>query len=54
MGYIREETIGNFTDEELLQMVKDGLDELSIAYEEKPGGLGNFLRLDPAEIYIKE
>lgn len=49
MAYIREETLDNFTEEELLQMFKDSLDELGIAYEEGPGDWGDFLRLDPAD-----
>lgn len=49
MAYIREETIGRFTDEELLQMFKESLDELGIAYEEGPGDWSGFLGLDPAD-----
>lgn len=46
MVYIRKETIGNFTEAELLQMVKENLDELGIAYEEKAGGFGGNFFLD--------
>ena len=47
MAYIREETVGSFTEAELLKMVKENLEKLGIAYEEKPGGFdGNFF-LDP-------
>lgn len=46
MAYIRKETIGNFTEAELLQMVKENLDELGIAYEEKAGGFGDNFFLD--------
>lgn len=48
MAYIRKETVGNFTKAELLQMVKENLDELGIAYEEKPGGFGGNFFLDPS------
>lgn len=44
---IREDNLDKFTDEELIQMVKESMDELGIAYEEGPGGWGNFLPLDP-------
>lgn len=47
MAYVRKETVGNFSEEELLQMVKDSLEELGIAYEEKPGGFGEGPFLDP-------
>lgn len=47
MAYIREETVGRFTKEELLQLVKNNLDELGIPYEEKPGGFGPGRLLDP-------
>lgn len=47
MANIRKETVGSFTEADLLKMVKENLDELGIAYEEKPGGFdGNFF-LDP-------
>lgn len=48
MDFIREEAIGNFTREELIKMVKDCLEELKIAYEEKPGGFGGLIELDPS------
>lgn len=50
MAYVREETLDKFTDEELLQIVKKNLDDLGIAYEEGPGGFGDFLPLDPADV----
>lgn len=49
MAYVREETLDKFTDEELLEMVKKNLDDLGIAYEERPGGFGAFLPLDPSD-----
>lgn len=48
MSYIRKSVVDTLTDEELLQMVKSGLDELGIPYEEKPGGFGPDLMLDPS------
>ena len=48
MTYIREETVGSFTEAELLKMVKENLDKLGIAYEEKPGGFGGSFFLDPS------
>lgn len=50
MAYVREETLDKFTDEELLQIVKKNLDDLGIAYEEGPGGFGDFLPLNPADV----
>ena len=50
MAYVREETLDRFTGEELLQIVKKNLDALGIDYEENPGGFGDFLPLDPADI----
>lgn len=50
MGYVCEETLDRFTDEELLQIVKKNLDALGIDYEERPGGFGDFLPLDPTDI----
>ena len=47
MSYIREETVGNFSKEYLLQLVKDNLDELGILYEEKPGGFCGDRLLNP-------
>ena len=47
MAYIRKETVGSFSEAELLQMVKENLDELGIAYEEKPGGFGESFLLNP-------
>jgi len=47
MSYIRKETVGSFTEAELLQIVKKNLDELGIAYEEKPGGFGDAFLLNP-------
>lgn len=54
MAYIREETLDKFTDEELLEIVKKNLDDLGIAYEERPGGFGAFLPLDPADFEPEE
>lgn len=54
MAYVREETLDKFTDEQLLQMVKESLDELGITYEEGPGGFGDFLPLDPADFDNEE
>lgn len=54
MAYVREETIGRFTDEELLRMFKESLDELGIAYEEGPGDWSDFLYLDPADFDTEE
>lgn len=47
----REETIDQFTDEELLLMFKENLDELGIAYEEGPGDWEGFLHLSPSDFY---
>lgn len=47
MASIREETVGNFSDEELLKMVKDNLDALGIPYEDGPGGFGDVLSITP-------
>lgn len=49
MAYVRDETLSNFTDEELLAIVKKNLDELGIAYEEGPGDWSGFLGLDPSD-----
>lgn len=54
MAYVREETINRFTDEELIQMFRQSLDELGIAYEEGPGDWSGFLRLDPADFDAEE
>lgn len=54
MAYIREETLGNFTDEELLQMVRESMDELGIAYEEGPGDWSGFLGLDPSDFEVPD
>lgn len=43
----REETVGNFSEEKLLQMVKDNLDALGIPYENGPGGFGGLLPITP-------
>lgn len=48
MSYIRKSVVDTLTDEELLQLVKSGLDELGIPYEEKPGGFGPGPMLDPS------
>lgn len=45
---IRKSTLENFSEEELLRMVKKNLDELGIEYEEKPGGFGDGFLLDPS------
>lgn len=50
MAYVREETLGNFTDEELIEIVKRNLDKLGIPYEEGPGDWTGFLGLDPADL----
>lgn len=36
MPYMRDESLNKFTDDELLQMVKEELDKLGISYEEGP------------------
>lgn len=46
MSYNREETISKFSEEELLEMVKQELNELDIPYKNEPGGFqidGNWL-----------
>jgi len=43
-----KETVNEFSTDELLQMVKESLDELGIPYEEAPGGFGPGKLLDPA------
>lgn len=48
--YGREDTLGNFTDEELLQIIKRNLDTLGISYKEEPGGWGSFLPLNPEKV----
>lgn len=48
MSYIRKSVVDTLTDEELLQLVKSGLDELGIPYEEKPGGFGPGPMLNPS------
>lgn len=45
---MRKETVNEFSTNELLQMVKESLDELDIPYEEAPGGFGPGKLLDPA------
>ena len=40
MSYIRKPTVDTLSHEELLLLVKSGLDELGVSYEEKPGGFG--------------
>ncbi len=47
MSYIRKETFSDFPKEQLLQMVKECLNELDIPYEEKPGGFGVERLIDP-------
>jgi hypothetical protein len=47
MPKVRKENINHFSKEELLQLVKDHLDQLGIAYEGKPGGFGPGPLLDP-------
>lgn len=47
MSKVRNETVNHFSKEELLQLVKDNLDQLGIAYEDKPGGFGPGPLLDP-------
>lgn len=47
MVSIRKETVGNFSDEKLLKMVKDNLDALGIPYEDGPGGLGDVFFMTP-------
>lgn len=65
MTYVREETLGNFSEEELLRMFKESLDELGIAYEEIPEGSdaahegaledwSGFLGLDPSDFEPEE
>lgn len=54
MAYIRDETLDNFTDEELLEIVKRNLDKLGIPYEEGPGDWSGFLGLDPADFDTEE
>lgn len=48
MAYIRDETLDKFTDEQILQMVTECMDELGIPYEEGPGDWSGCLGLDPA------
>lgn len=40
MAFIREETIQNYSDSELLRLVRETLEEMGLPYEEKPGGFG--------------
>lgn len=47
MAEVRKGVTENFTEEELLRMVKENLDKLGIMYEEKPGGFGDSFFLDP-------
>ncbi len=48
MSYIRKPTVDTLSHEELLLLVKAGLDELGVSYEEKPGGFGPGPMLDPS------
>lgn len=43
----RKETVGNFSEGELLKMVKDNLDILGIQYEDSPGGFGGVFSITP-------
>lgn len=47
MEYMRKKTVSNFSKEQLLQMVKECLNELDIPYAEEPGGFGVEKLLDP-------
>lgn len=48
MSYIRKPTVDTLAHEELLLLVKAGLDELGVSYEEKPGGFGPGPMFDPS------
>lgn len=48
MSYIHKPTVDTLSHEELLQLVKSSLNELGMAYEEKPGGFGLGPMLDPS------
>ncbi len=47
MNTIRRETQNSYTDKELLNLIKECLDDLDIVYEEKPGGFDVDKMLDP-------
>lgn len=53
MSYVRKETVGEFNEDELLRMTKENLDALGIPYEERPGGFGAAMILDP-DVFKKE
>ena len=48
MAYIHKPTVDTLSHEELLLLVKAGLNEVGISYEEKPGGFGPAPMLDPS------
>lgn len=54
MAYVRDETLDKFTDEQLLQIVKECLDELNIPYEEGPGDWSGFLGIEPSDFDTEE
>lgn len=54
MAYIRDEALDRFTDEQLLQMVKECMDELGIAYKEGPGDWSGCLGLDPGDFEVPD
>lgn len=54
MALIREETVQNYSDSELLQMVRETLEEMGLPYEEKPGGFGFDKLMAPGDGVLNE
>lgn len=48
---VREETVGRYDKERLLDVVKGELNRLEIPYAAEPGGLGRTPLLDPGDFY---